>query len=167
METQFEIISQLEMKHYVEFNQCIWRKRIVTVLIYGILGVISLVHWWNSFDDLILYWGVFSITQAILIYRAPWRDAKKQMRRSQKTEKLEHENSLTKFSDMIYDETDFRASKTPYHCIKEIYLCRNTIVLLDNSSYAVFADKNGFVKGTFDEFVPFIQEKCPQAKIRK
>lgn len=172
METQFEIHSRLEKKHYVEYYRCIWRKRIIWVMIFGICGVVGLilnVMSWNFSDKeiRIIIQGCAVILYAVWLYFRPWMIAGKKVKQEAEFDGTETVESVTKFGDEILDEAINMKARTSYDKLKAIHISQNVIVLQDLCKIDLILDKNGFTKGTFEEFVPFIQEKCPQAKVYK
>ena len=80
MDTQFEIYSHLEKKHYVEYYRCIWRKRITLVIIFAVLGIILLTLYFFA-DGYHLLTGIWGIAYAIWLYFRPWMVAAKTVKR--------------------------------------------------------------------------------------
>ena len=166
METQFEIHSHLEKKHYVEYYRYIWRKRITVVVISAVLGVVLLaLHFLTN--DYHLFTGIWGVLYAIWLYFRPWMAAAKTVKRETKFEGTEILESITKFGDEIHDATKHLSMTAPYDKIKEIHFSEHVIVIRDTRNNDFILDKNGFTKGTFEEFLPFIQNKCPQLKLPK
>ena len=71
------------------------------------------------------------------------------------------------FGDVIRSTASRGTNEIPYDKVTKIYHTKYGMSLLDVRNRFVLLDKDGFTKGTFEEFAPFIQEKCPQAKIYK
>ena len=166
MDAQFEIHSHLEKKHYVEYYRYIWRKRIVAVVIFAVLGVVLLaVH--LLADDYYLFAGIWGVAYAIWLYFRPWMEAAKHVKRETKFEGTETIESVTKFGDVLQDETKSQTVSVPYEKLEAIHVAKYVIILTDARKMAFILEKNGFVKGTLEEFLPFIQEKCPQLKLPK
>lgn len=166
METQFEIHSRLEKKHYVEYFQCIWSKRIIVVMIFALLGVFLLALHFLT-DGYHLFTGIWGVAYAIWLYFRPWIVAGKTMKRETKFEETDVLLSVTKFGDLICDEAPNHTATAQYDKIENIFISKNVIVLRDIRKADFILDKNGFTKGTLEEFLPFIQEKCPQLKLPK
>ena len=167
METQFEIHSHLEKKHYVEYYRYILNKRILWVVIYILACLLSLVLFLVSNKLRWLLYGCFFAVYAVWIYFRPWLVAGKQVKRETKFEGTETLESVTKFGDVICDETKTQSVNISYDKLEAIRIAKHVIILTDVRKMAFILDKNGFVKGTFEEFLPFIQEKCPQLKLPK
>ena len=166
METQFEIHSCLGKKHYVEYYRYIWRKRITAVVIFAVLGAALLaVHFLT--DNYHLFAGIWGIAYAIWLYFRPWMVAGKKVRIEAENDGTETVESVTKFGDEILDETKHLTARVYYNELKAIHISNHVIVLQDNRKMDLILDKNGFTKGTFEEFLPFIQEKCPQLNLPK
>ena len=165
METQFEIRTLLEKVHYVELFKYTARKRLWWVCINGILGGGWTIDGIISLSMVILACGLLNIGVALYNYLRPWTAARKVIKQDMRFESNEERCSVTKFSDVIYDESKHQTSITPFDKIEEILVSKHVIALLDVRKMAIILDKNGFIKGTFEEFLPFIQEKCPQAKV--
>ena len=81
MEVQFEVVSCLEKKHYVQWYQHILRRRILWVILFSFVGFVSLLLGIKNADygDLI-YAGVCAV-YVIWNYRRPWILAKKHLKR--------------------------------------------------------------------------------------
>lgn len=167
MEIQFEIDSRLEKKHYVEYFRCIWHKRIIWVVIFALIGAAELLLNVQESALTTTILGCFLIADAIWIYFRPWYFAGKTIKRETKFEGTAVLTSVTKFGDVICDEAPNHLATTRYDMIEQIYFSKNVIVIRDIRKADFILDKNGFTKGSFEEFLPFIQEKCPQLKLPK
>lgn len=169
METQFEVSSILEEKHYVEFYRYIWRKNYWMVLVVLVLCILSACL--ESDKDPIV-WVVYIILMSVYVgvyalwmYSRPRRAARKTMKQNQTFDGSERAPSVTTFGEDIRDESPNATAKIPYDRIKSIHISENVIVLIDIRDVAIIMDKNGFNKGSFQDFLPFIREKCPQLKL--
>lgn len=165
MDIQFEIHSHLEKKHYVEYYRYIWHKRMIWVVIYAIGGLLGLFLYSASKEMRWILYGCFFALYAVWVYFRPWFAASKQMKRKAKLYKTETVESVTKFGDTIQDEMKSQSASISYDILEAIHIAKHVIILSDAKEMAFIMDKNGFVKGTLEEFLPFIQEKCPQLKL--
>lgn len=163
METQFEIQSRLEKKHYVEYFLLFNKKRFWTIALFLALGCYYLIK--NLYAGKLIF--LWCIGWATWIFLRPWLAAGKVFKRELQYEDAEYLRSVTKFGDEILDESKSMTTTTPYDRIESIYISSELIILRDTRKADNILNKNGFTKGTFEEFLPFIQEKCPQAKIYK
>lgn len=167
METKFEIHSQLEKKHYVEFYRRIWKKRWIWISVYLVVGLLGLVLYWANQRILWMIYGCLMILYALWLFFRPWQQAKKAFKANLAFEGGEKLCSTTKFGDEIVDETVCASNAVPYDKIEKIHITKQLILLVDARKSFLILDKNGFTKGTLEEFLPFIQEKCPQLKLPK
>ena len=167
METQFEIHSHLEKKHFVEYYRYIWRKRIVTVVIFAVLGVLLLGLHFLVDGVYQLFSGIWGIGYAIWLYFRPWMVAGKTVKRDAEFDGTKTVESVTKFGDEIWDATPSMEARVSYDKITAIHVSENVIVLSDTRKMTYILDKQGFVKGDLQTFLPFIREKCPQLNLPK
>ncbi len=167
METQFEIHSHLEKKHYVEYYRYIWRKRMILVVLCALVGALSLLANITNDDGGGLLRGILLMIYTVWLYFRPWMAAGKLVKRESQNDGTETVESVTKFGEEILDETKHLAARVSYDEIKAIHISESVIVLQDVRKVDLILDKNGFIKGTLEELLPFIQEKCPQLKLTK
>ena len=165
MEIQFEITCQLEKKHYVEYFQYIWRKRMIWFWILVFTGSAGILLNLLTKETIAVIKYCVAIAYAIFLYFRPWMAAAKVMKDKQRFYETDAVSSVTKFGDVILDETKRQTSTVPYDKIAEIFISKNVIVLEDITKADLIMDKSNFTKGNFEEFLKFIQEKCPQAKV--
>ena len=165
MEVQFEVVSCLEKKHYVQWYQHILRRRILWVILFSFVGFVSLLLGIKNADygDLI-YAGVCAV-YVIWNYRRPWILAKKHLKRDVEYYGTQEVSSVTTFGETIRDVTKDTDMTMPYDKIKDIHISKDLIALEDVKKQAFLMDKNGFTKGDFQSFLAFIGEKCPQLKL--
>ena len=167
MDTKFEIHSHLEKKHYVEYYRYIWRRRIIWVTVYAISVLLALYLTLTSDET---RWGIYGaalLLYAVWLYFRPWTVAAKHMKRETEFEGTETVNSVTKFSDAIYDESHNQTTTTCFDKIRKIHIGKYVILLEDARKACYILDKNGFVKGDLWGFLAYIQEKCPQLNLPK
>lgn len=167
METRFEVKTNMDVKHWVEYYRYIWRKRLWTVAILMTIGFIALILKYFLEDFSGGWYFLWFSVYAAWIYFRPWTAARKAMKLDRKFESTEEHNSVTRFSDALYDESKHETSMIPYDKIESICIGKVAIILVDVRKAAIIMDKNGFAEGNLEGFLTFIQEKCPQAKIRK
>ena len=168
METQFEIHSRLEKKHYVEYYRYIWRKRIIWVVLCGGIGLVGLLLNLKNLSDIgTIIQGCALVAYAVWVYFRPWLVAGKVVKRESKFDGKEIVESVTKFGDEILDATSSMQAKVSYDKLKAFHIAEHVIVLQDIRRMDYILDKNGFTKGTLEDFMPFIQEKCPQLNLPK
>lgn len=167
METKFEIHSHLEKKHYVEYYRFIWRTRILWVVIYAVAAFLGLLLSLINEETRWIIYGCAFLLYAVWLYFRPWMVAGKKARLEAKIDETETVESVTKFGDEILDEAKHLSARVSYDEIKAIHISKHVIVLQDIRKMDLILDKNGFTKGTLREFLPFIQEKCPQLKLPK
>lgn len=175
METQFEVVTFLDEQKLTEFYRYTSRKRLVGVwicvafgiafLIWGIIRLYLNMFIFTAASMAPLAGAVLEFTMAIRNYRLPWRVAKKEIKKDRQFSGKEQPFSLTKFSDQIYDEDTNRTNIVPYDKVKQIHISANLVAMIDIRDFGIVIDKNGFRKGTYEDFLKFIQAKCPQAKI--
>ena len=167
MDTQFEIHSHLEKKHYVEYYRYIWKKRLIWVGVYTFASLLSL---FLALTGSSTRWGIYGtalLLYAVWLYFRPWTVAAKHMKRETAFDGTETVNSVTKFSDAIYDESHNQTTTTCFDKIRKIHIGKNVILLEDARKACYILDKNGFAKGDLWGFLAFIQEKCPQLNLPK
>lgn len=167
MEIQFEIHTRLEKKHYVDFYRCMWKKRMITVVISVILAMLllGLGAFDNRGSNIVL--GIWCVFYAVWLFFRPWMAASKSIKQDLKFAGTEDQESVTKFGAEICDETKHQMVTVPYDKLEKIHITDNVILLVDTRKMALILDRNGFTKGTLQEFLPFLQEKCPQLKLPK
>ena len=167
METQFEVKTTFREEHLAAFISKHLRLRKPMLVVYAIL----IIGW---FLEGTLYRSTFMlglcaimVAMAIWLYRRPKTLAKKMIEQEQKFLDTEEVTATVLFGDVIRSTRSRCTNEIPYDKVTKIYHTKYGMVLLDVRNRFVLLDKDGFTKGTFEKFVPFIQEKCPQAKIYK
>ena len=167
MDTQFEIISRLEKKHFVEYYRYIWRKRMIWVTIYGVVALLFLILGLADTNTKWLIYAAVLLLYDIWLFFRPWMVAEKSVKPDTNFEGTETVESVTTFGDVIRDETPHHVAMTYYDKIEKLYIGKNVLVLGDTRKAMFILDKNGFTQGNLEEFLPFIQEKCPQLNLPK
>jgi hypothetical protein len=167
METQFEIHSHLEKKHYVDYYRCIWRRRLIWVIIYAVVGLLALLLRLADNEARWTMYGCALIVYAVWLYFRPWMRAAKTVKQECAFDGDDAVFSVTRFSDAVYDETKSQSVTVPYDKLAKIFITSNVIILEDVRKLDLIMDKHGFTKGSCEEFLTFIQEKCPQLKLPK
>lgn len=167
METQFEIHTRLEKKHYVDFYCYMWRKRMITVVISAILAILllGLGVFDTSVHSIVL--GIWCAFYGVWLFFRPWMAASKSIKQDLNFAGTEGQESVTKFGAEIFDETKNQTATVPYDKLEKVHITDNVILLVDTRKMTFIMDRNGFTKGTLQEFLPFLQEKCPQLKLPK
>ena len=167
MDTQFEIHSQLEKKHYVELYRWVWKKRWIWIGIYVVAGILGLLLYLANERITWIVYGCAMILYAVWVYFRPWQVAGKRFKENLAFESGEKLCSTTKFGDEIVDESVRERVVVPYDKIKKIHITKDMIFLMDIRKMVLILEKDGFTKGTVEEFLPFIQNKCPQLILPK
>lgn len=167
MDTQFVVQSHLEKKHYVEFYRRVWKKRWIWISIYLAAGFWGLLLYWENQRTIWMIYGCLMILYAVWISFRPRQQARKTFKENLAFEGGEKLGSTTKFGDVIVDESVRQSVTVPYDKVEKIHITKELILLVDVRKAVLILDKNGFTKGTFEEFLPFIQEKCPQLNLPK
>ena len=168
METRFELEYCLTKKQYTEVYRRFSRRRMIWVVIAAIAGFYFLFRGILLQSLLLIACGLFELFLAIRGVLLPWLRAGKVMKQIQEFDGTPGGVGKTLFADeMIIDETPSETRKFPYEKITEIYVSDSLIVLTDIRKMGIIMSKHGFTKGTFEEFMDFIREKCPQLKLTK
>lgn len=167
METQFEIHSHLEKKHYVEYYRHILRKRMIWVIIYIVAGLLGMLLSMALNKTSWVIYGCVMLLYAVWLYFRPWMVAGKHLKDEIQFDGTESVESVTRFGDELQDETKSQSVRVSYDKIETIHIAKYVIILTDTRKMAFILDKNGFTKGTLADFLSFIQEKCPQLKLPK
>lgn len=68
------------------------------------------------------------------------------------------------FGERITGFSDGDVSHIDYDKITKIYDNTHSLILMVGKYQGVIVSKSGFVKGTLEEFKPFIMNRCPQIK---
>ncbi len=76
-------------------------------------------------------------------------------------------NRTLQFGEHIRSIYDNDKKSIVYRQITEVVETRDMFILTDNRTIAVFALKNSFTYGTFEDFKPFILKKCHHAQYKK
>ena len=166
MDVQFEATCTYTKEQRVEFYRYAMRKRIGWVIFYAVTGVLVAILAILRQSALWAVAGIFELAYGLWIYFRPWIFAAK----SEKTEKKFYGNecpppSVTTFGEEIQDVGIKQTISIPYDKITGIHISKTMVFLIDVRNVTIMVDKDGFQKGTYEEFRKFIREKCPQAKI--
>lgn len=163
METQFEVKTTFREEHLAAFISKHLRLRKPMLVVYAVLSIGCILEGTLYMLGL----SAIMVAMAIWLYRRPKTLAKKMIEQEQKFLDAEEVTVTVLFGDVIRSTAPRGTNDIPYDKVTKIYHTKYGMVLLDVRNRFVLLDKDGFTKGTFEEFVPFIQEKCPQAKVYK
>ena len=167
MEVQFEVVSCLEKKHFVQWYKYRLRGRFFWMSVIGFVGICYLALGISNVDLLHICFALTCVGYVVWNYRRPWTVAKKTMERDLEYYGTEKVSSVTTFGDVIRDVAKDADMVMHYDKIKDIYFSEDLIALTDLKGITFLMDKNGFTKGDFQSFQVFIREKCPQLKLPK
>ena len=161
METVFEVTTVIRKAFVTAFFQRYLRYRLWILAVYAVIlaGLIAETLFGNLLlIEILLACGIW-------VYCLPWFYANRLMKQEHRFRDGEEPIFTVTFAEKIQSTTTEGSYAIPYDKITRIYNIPCGIVLLDARKKFVLLDKTGFTKGNFEEFVRFIQEKCPQAKI--
>ena len=158
-DVKFEIRGNLTKAHYVDLYKHVIRHRIFMSVFMAMVGVVALVDgiWERNTAWLIV--AVLDFAYAVFVFARPWLLAAKAIKKHQ-----EKGPGVTAFSHVIQDTENGSVMVWPYARVKELYITQRLIALFDGEGFLLIMDRNSFTVGSFEDFLPFIQEKCPQAK---
>ena len=165
MEVQFEVVSCLEIKHFVQWYKHTLRKRIVWCCLAGLLAAFYLASGIADADWIDILFAAYCAGYGIWNYRRPWALAKKMVKQDEEYYGAEKNPSVTTFGDVIRDTTRDSEMTMPYDKVEKIYISEDIIAIEDAKKLNFIMDKNGFTRGDFQSFLVFIGEKCPQLKL--
>ena len=165
MDVQFEVVSRLKEQHLVQWYKFVQRKRLLWVVLFGALGVLSLVVGLRNQGYARMAYSVVCVAYSIWLYRRPWTMAKKVMKQDLEFYGTDDVENIVSFGDVIQDATKDRVNTVPYDKIQEMHVLEDLIVLKDVRNAYFIMEKNGFTKGDFQSFQIFIKEKCPQLNL--
>jgi len=167
METYFEVTTCVKKAHYVELYKLALPRRMLSVVICGVLGV------WLLVEELLqsgVNFGLFGIGVLIIavwLYRRPWSLATTAMAQDKAFTDSEQRIVNIKFGQEICVSSSNSNMTLPYDKLMKVRVTASTVFLYDVRNVAIIVDKDGFTQGEFQEFLPFLQEKCPKLRFSK
>ena len=167
MEAQFEVKTSMDQKLWVDFYRIIWRKRLWWIAIIMTLAVFFGFFRYMLIGDPKWWYICYFTAYSVWLYFRPWLAARKAVKLEKKFDAPEENCAITKFSDAVYDESKNHSAVVPFDKFEKIHIGKYVILMEDVRKTAIILDKNGFTKGTLAEFLPYIQEKCPQMNLPK
>ena len=165
METQFEAICEYSRSKRTEFYRYALRKRIGWVILYAVLGPVILLGGILIHSTVSIVIGVFELLYGIWVYFRPWYLSAKAEKKEMAFSDGQHPASVVTFGEEIVDVSPEQTSRMPYDKVKKLHLSKTMVFIIDVRDVAILVDKDGFRKGNYEDFLQFIREKCPQAKI--
>ena len=163
METYFEVKTVIQKEFVVAFFQRYLRYRIWILAGYAVI----LAGWILEciLGNFFVFWtSLVLLAVGVWIYYLPWFHANRMMKQEEKFRDGVAPVFSVTFAEKIQSTTTEGSYAIPYDKVVGIYNIRFGIVLMDARKRMLMLDKDGFTKGNFEEFLPFIREKCPQAK---
>ena len=167
MEVLFEVKTEYREEQLAAFFGKCLRFRKLMLGVYALLISLWIVESILYRSMYFLMLCAIVLAMAIWLYRRPKSLAKKMVKQELEFADSDRVIATVTFAEEIHSTASRGTSIIPYDKIKSIYHTKYGVVLLDVRNRFVLLDKTGFTKGTFEEFLPFIQEKCPQLKLPK
>lgn len=164
MEALFEVKTEYNEEQTAAFFDKYLRFRKPVLVVYAILAFLWIAEAILYGATYLLLMCAIVLPMAIWLYRRPKSMAKNMVKREQEFADSDRVIATVTFAEEIHSTASRGSNIIPYDKIKSIYRTKYGVVLLDVRNRILLLDKTGFTKGTFEEFVPFIQEKCPKAK---
>lgn len=164
MEALFEVKTEYNEEQLAAFFDKYLRFRKPVLGVYAILTFLWIVEAILYGATYLLLMCAIVLPMAIWLYRRPQTLAKKMVKQEREFADVDRVVATVTFAEEIHSAASRGTSIIPYDKIKSIHHTKYGVVLLDVRNRFVLLDKTGFIKGTFEEFLPFIQEKCPKAK---
>jgi hypothetical protein len=144
------------------FNLRMWRKLIFLFLFLIVLSVINILL---NKDYFMLFLSVFLILFMLLyMFYLPKRQIKNLRRRAMDLKGSDVGSVKLCFGERITGFSDNDVSHVDYDKITKIYDNKHSLILMVGKYQGVIVSKSGFVKGSLEEFKPFIMNRCPQIK---
>ena len=73
--------------------------------------------------------------------------------------------TVVRFADTITLSQEETVTTIPYSKLKQVSLLKDCFLLIDEIGGFYIVSNEGFTKGTKQEMLVFLKEKCPQLKI--
>ena len=160
METQFEIHSHLEKKHYVEYYRHILRKRMIWVIIYIVAGLLGMLLSMALNKTSWVIYGCVMLLYAVWLYFRPWMVAGKHLKDEIQFDGTESVESVTRFGDELQDETKSQSVRVSYDKIETIHIAKYVIILTDTRKMAFILDKTVLPKEPLRIFFPLSRKNA-------
>ena len=164
MEALFEVKTEYREEQLAAFFSKYLRFRKPVLGVYAILTFLWIAEAILYAATYLLLMCAIVLPMAIWLYRRPKSLAKKMIKQELEFADVDRVIATVTFAEEIHSTASRGTSIIPYDKIKSIYHTKYGVILLDVRNRFVPLDKTGFTKGTFEELLPFIQEKCPKAK---
>ena len=149
------------LKEYIIKVSC--KKLIIKGTLMGILGVVLSMLALRKGES----FGVYA-TATIIIIIATIVTPIITYREVKKSDKALHghkkHQTVVRFDDKIHMIEGSVNIEIDYAQIQEIHILKKSCVLMFGKYNAIMLEQNSFTKGTFDEFLVFIREKCVNLK---
>ena len=145
-------------------------KRTILLFIVAIMGLnyvssaVWEIMWGYGYFYLVI--SLVWILMALYLFFQPRIAAKLHMRRANKF----HDGIIPQ-TQVLFGEEELIAQsgdsklKIPYNKLNKIKVSKNLMILTVKKYSHVTICKDGFTKGTYEEFLAFLRAKCPDLKI--
>lgn len=167
MESQFEVETDFTREKRVEYYRYVLRRRWLWLALYAPLGVLLTAYGIIERDLVWTAVGIFELAYGVWLGFRPRYLAAKLEKKEYNYSGDNSRLSVTTFGEEILDVGTDLTVRVPYDKVKEIHISKTMIYIKDVRDAAILMDKSGFRRGNYEDFVDFIREKCPQAKITK
>ena len=166
MDIQFEnIYVDTEMLFRQTHQEHLKKKILIWSTIYIAVGVLTL-YVGIAQDRPSYCWGsLLYFMLAVRCLRWPYRTARKMYNNLLKYYDGTIPETVVRFADTITLSQEETVTTIPYSKLKQVSLLKDCFLLIDEIGGFYIVSNEGFTKGTKQEMLVFLKEKCPQLKI--
>jgi len=167
MEYQFENVYTYTREKMEEYTKYVHEPYTVrTAIISSIVLLIEAwACWWSCFDLLPIV--CFIVVAAILVRRL--RQPKKQANQEYETMLAYYDDVMppisVRFGEVITIRNKDNTRILEYRKIKKVLSMKHSYVIIDKKSGVLLLNRDGFTKGTFEEFKQFLRTKRPDLTV--
>lgn len=170
MTTIFENQCTYTYQHYLQLKRATLNKSFVNtcyaaLIIVFALGVLTVVKGWYPFTYVAIAGLVFVLYRLI---GTPVRLASFAARKNRQVHGRDIETRNDFYEDHLLAINTLSQSKTNinYEEIRSVMQSKDLFIIGMEQGLVLLIDKNGFSKGTREEFVKFIRKKCVNAEVK-
>lgn len=141
------------------------KRRIFLTVTSVILSILFAFAWIVLERTVYLVAAVVYVALAVWYWLLPYRVAKKAYKSMLKIHDGDIPPTIVRFGEKIFFDAGTSTSEMAYNKLKSVSFCNDCILIQNEVGSAYLLANDGFTKGSKQELMAFLKEKCPQLKL--
>ena len=147
------------------YGHILRKRQILLTVTSAILGVLFAFAWIVLERTIWLLLAVVYVALAVWYWFVPYRTAKKVYKKMLKIHDGDIPPTTVRFGEKIFFDAGTSTSEMAYKKLKSVVFCNDCILIQNEVGEAYLVANDGFTKGSKQELIAFLKEKCPQLKL--